>query len=533
MDRSPQLNWEIRLVLRILTAALLIVVAYATGCERKPSTRPVGVRPNILLIVWDTVRADHVGAYGYDKPTTPFVDQWSTGARVFEDCLTVGSTTVPSHGAMFTGLLPYQHGANNERPVLSDRFDTLAELLRDSGYRTYMFSANPHLSESNGFTQGFDLAEHPWQPKYRAAAERIVRAKIPANDHTGELAAKVKNPNARLSQWNIKTAGALAQRGVDAWLGNSDASKPYFIFLNYMEAHRPLIPSDEYRARFLTPAQVKRSREIDLRWASLWGYTFGRREISPADLEIIRGVYDASLAELDDLFKNLLESLELSDRLDNTVVVLMSDHGEHLGEHHLLDHQFSVYQELLHVPLIVHYPAKFAPGRDARPVANFDVFPTLLELARVDPPKALASTAVSLLHAPRSGARIAAYPAANSEAIAQVQRADAAFDPTAWSRSLRAYVEGPLKLICASDGRHALYDLNADPHELHNLLAERAADAQRLKAALRGELSKLVRGSSESTNYTAADAQRLTDLGYTAGGDDEGEQPTNSECDPP
>src|SRR5262249_54878468 len=133
-------------------------------------------RPNILLIVWDTVRADHLSLYGHSRPTTPRLDAFARSARVFDDCVSVASTTAPAHASMFTGLLPVEHGLANQGPRMGDGFVTLAETLRAVGYRTYLFSENPHLSESSGLTQGFEVAEYPWSLAYMLEAARIVRA---------------------------------------------------------------------------------------------------------------------------------------------------------------------------------------------------------------------------------------------------------------------------------------------------------------------------------------------------------------------
>lgn len=131
--------------LRLLIPALPFL-GIIFGCDSSETAEP----PNIIFVVWDTVRADHLSLYGHQRRTTPFLDEWAQGARIYEDCISVGSTTVPSHSSMFTGLLPSEHGTSNETStyVLDDKFDTLAEQLRAAGYSTYMFSANPFLSHA-------------------------------------------------------------------------------------------------------------------------------------------------------------------------------------------------------------------------------------------------------------------------------------------------------------------------------------------------------------------------------------------------
>ena len=128
----------------------------ASGCDSAPQTpQTPHSKPNIIWIIWDTVRADRLSLYGYGRKTTPFLDEWARGARVFDNCVTPASTTVPSHASMFTGLLPLQHGASNTRRWLDDRYVTVAERLRDAGYATFAYTENPFITSRHNFTQGF------------------------------------------------------------------------------------------------------------------------------------------------------------------------------------------------------------------------------------------------------------------------------------------------------------------------------------------------------------------------------------------
>lgn len=134
-----------------------IATVIATGCGTQD------LRPNILLIVWDTVRADRLGIYGNPRQTTPMLDEWAQRARVF-DCTSASNWTAPSHASMFTGLYPSEHGVTNQRATLSPRESTLAELLSGSGYETYLFSANPIVSSGTGLARGFMHEAQPPAP---------------------------------------------------------------------------------------------------------------------------------------------------------------------------------------------------------------------------------------------------------------------------------------------------------------------------------------------------------------------------------
>lgn len=518
---APLMQRAARGALHCATVATLALTA-ALGCARQAEGPP-----DILWVVWDTVRADHLSLHGHERPTTPRLDAWAAGARVYENALSAAPYTLPSHASMFTGLQPGEHCTSNDKRHLDLERTTLAELLRAAGYATYLYSANPHITESKHFTQGFDRAEHPWSPRFREQALRIVLSKLPTEDHSSELPERARD--ADVGPWNIKASGELAQVGLLDWLGSVDVDRPYFAFLNYMEAHRPLIPRREAREQLMTPDEVERSYRIDRSWVPMWEYTFGLREYSDDELEVIRATYDATLRELDDLFADLLAALDAAGRLDDTVVVLTSDHGEHLGEHHMLDHQYSIHQVLLHVPLIVHYPARFAPGRDDTPVMNFDLFPTLLELAGVALPPDQPVHARSLLHASDGRIRLAEDPSGSTSGLKDVMPLHPGWDPTPWLRTQRALHDGGWKFVWRSAGAPALYDVERDPEEQHDLFAEPSERTRRetLRRTLAQTYPPLTpcRGDDRRTRISPQERELLESLGYVVDEPEEADDP--------
>jgi arylsulfatase A-like enzyme len=461
--------------------------AAARAAAQPEGASPPGP-PNVLFVVWDTTRADHTSLHGYEKDTTPFLKRWAQGGRVFDDCISTGSSTVPSHGAMFTGKLPSEHGANNGYNWLDDQHVTLAEIFRAAGYRTFCFAANPHISRRENFVQGFDAVVHPWDPAHREAALAILESKINPEDKSSELAAKILHRNPGI--WDLKAAGELAGPSLVEWLDGGASGKPFFAFLNYMEAHRPFVPREVHRRRFMTEEQVEASYKADRSWPTMWSYTLGMYEYTPEELEVMALTYDACVYELDRLFEGLIGALEAKGYLENTVVVLTGDHGEQLGEHHMLDHQYSLYQGLVHVPMVLWYPKKVTPARVDLPVQNYDVFPTLLELAGLKPPEGLKSRAVSLLEPRPLRRRISEYPSVFSLGIDAVEgRYGERFDRARFDRTLRALYDRNFKLIAGSDGRNELFDLAADPQEQKNLAPARPDPVQ----AMLRELDRIVR----------------------------------------
>ena len=503
---------------RIRTAAAAAAAALlVSGCT--PDPQPTG--PNLLWVVWDTVRADRTGLYGHDAPTTPRLDAWAAGGRVFEDVVSPAGYTLPSHASMFTGLLPSEHCTNNDNQRLDDGFETLAERLAVAGWRTFLFSANPHISASpsRNLAQGFATTEHPWSERWIEAARRLTDEKVDPADRSSELAGRLES--GALTAWNLKASGELAQDAVLSWLESGDSARPWFVFVNYMEAHRPLIPPRAYRELLMEPATVARSYTVDRSWLPMWEYTFGLRDYTRAELATTRATYDAAIRQLDDLFANLLEALDAQGYLDDTVVVLTADHGELLGEHHMLDHQYALHEPLLRVPLVVHAPGRIEPGRDPRPVSTLDLFPTLLELLEQPAPRQ--SAARSLLTPDTARPRIAEDPSGSNVGLAQVVAAHPGWDPSPFQRRQRALLDGDWKYLWSSRGDEALYDLGTDPGELQDRSADEPERTAQLRAALRAQLAALARCQPNGRAAPAVapeEAALLRDLGYLDPGED-------------
>jgi arylsulfatase A-like enzyme len=499
------------------------------GAEPAASGGQAAGRPNILFVVWDTVRADRMSLYGHTRPTTPKLDAWAQQALVFDDAVSAAGYTVPSHASMFTGLLPSEHCTSGENSTLAETHTTLAELLREAGYATFLYAENPHLSAQRRFTQGFERSEHPWSERHEDAALRILKRKL-RGDSSSELGARLadmERGEGQLTPWNVKAAGELAETALLDWLNELEPGRPWFAFLNYMEAHRPYIPPRRYRERFMRPDEVDASYSVDRSWNTIWEYTFGTREISEADLELTRATYDAALLELDDLFASLLAALERAGELDDTVVVLTADHGEHLGEQHMFDHQSTLYQPALRVPLALHHPGRLPAARRSEPVMNFDLFPTLLELAGVAPPPGLRVSARSLLEPDPERVRLAEEITAESAGVLAMRRLHPGWDPTPWIRTQRALYRGRYKWIEDSSGRSQLYDLSADPGERNDVSALRAFDAANLREALaQATPERGACGAAEAPPVAERERELLRQLGYepssgaSADGDD-------------
>lgn len=451
-------------------------------------------RPNILLLIWSSARADRMSLYGAPKETTPFLAGWAEEARVYENCVSTSNQTASAVASLFTGLLPGEHGARNGDERLPDRLDTLAELLGEKGYDTFLFSADPALSSEEGFGQGFGRVDHPWDPMWRGRAIGLTRKKRYPIDRSSELPRMIDEGD--FSPWNLKATGSLAPTVLREWIRERSVRKPLFGVMVLMEACRPLLSPAATRRRVMTPDQVARSWEIDAGREFVWMYNARFDDYDPADLEVAAGTYDAALSELDEIFRNMNGQLRRigyvenkPDVSENTAVIVTADHGEHLGEHHLLDHQFSLHEPVLRVPLVVHYPPLFPAGREPMPVMNFDLFPTILELAGIEPPAESEFGPVSLLRPAEDRPRVSECLGLLRPPIDLVAGMRPGWDRTGWERELRSLTLNGLKLIRASDGSAVLFRLTDDPGETRNLYAPGDPVSDRYSALLDRSLS--------------------------------------------
>lgn len=440
-----------------LPLALAALMPFVATTGRGAPIGPGPDRPNVLLIVMDTVRADHLSPYGYPKRTAPTLERLASEGVLFEQAISAGSWTLPSHATLFTGLYARDHHTTAANWKLEAGFETLAEVLGAAGYRTAGFSNNPWISDASGLTQGFSTFLDMWRDASRG------RDGDDGATRTNELLLD--------------------------WLDSAGRDRPFFVFVNFMEPHLPYAPPEAFARRFVpvgTPPDVL---------AELRGWQHPRElgyvlrvpgyGVTPEQFRILGALYDAEIACLDSRIDDLVRGLEARGLLESTLVIVTSDHGEHLGDHALMDHKMSLYDALIHVPLIVRYPPRIPRGVRIRGlVQTNDVFPTVLGLcgvARRAPRGAfplplrdgdtVRDRALSEFGPPTEFLRIAAgrFPGVSF----------ARFD-----RSLAAVRESRYKYIWSSDGRSELYDLANDPGEEHDLAANLVDVRKRLHERL-------------------------------------------------
>jgi len=429
----------------------LLATFFAIGCRDDASTAGRPAHPNVLLLVMDTTRGDRCSFQGYDRPTTPALAEFAKDAVTFKETWSPSNWTAPAHATLFTGAGQERHGLTaGVRPSLRTNIATLAEWFTAAGYDTACFTNNEFVSPEFGLSRGFMKFDPLYRDEHRA---------YPSAKATHELAAK----------W----AEASHENG-----------KPFFLFINDIEPHQPYTPPADDAARFVHPGTTPSEIADAAAFTALLGLRFdlGLEEISARRLALWSDLYDAELFSLDREIGVLIDRLRKDGLLDSTVVVILGDHGEYLGEHHLVDHGQGLYRQVLHVPMLLRYPGSFDGGRVVPDVVRLeDVAPTIVELCGLKPLPDI--DGVTLTRDLPGRVAFGTQPPHDTVA----NRAEREFpqaDVTQVSRGIRSAFDGRFHLIAFSDGSFELYDVPRDPEEKDDLALRQPAEVARLKALL-------------------------------------------------
>jgi arylsulfatase A-like enzyme len=448
---------------------------------------PAGARPDVILVSLDTTRADHLSTYGYTRDTSPQLTALAADGLNFTQARSPAAWTLPGHASLFTGTYPSRHGArlagawlpgqsiDGRRRVafpLGAEAVTLAECLRDDGYRTAAFVANfSYLYRDFGLAQGFG--------HYDDAPGLLLRH----TPHAVQFGRRFA-PGFHLKPF--RSAREINARALE-WLDRAPPGRPVFLFLNYMEPHQPWLAPPPYDRWSRGLPEAARLARTNL-------YTHAPRDLGEAERAFVVANYDGQIAAMDAALGELMAALRARGRYEGALIVVTSDHGEFLGEHGQMGHiGRMLYEPVLRVPLVVKLPGRERRrGVVATPVQLVDVLPAVLEVTGTKvPPGVQGQPLLAVTH-----------PVLAEEDINPflVWRYGETYD-----RGIRVVYDGSHKLISTSRGREMLFDLARDPGERDDLAArepERAAALRRRLEAAFGRTQVTASAGSEASSGT-------------------------------
>lgn len=362
--------------------------------------------PNIVFIVLDTVRASNLSLFGYDRNTTPFLKKFADESIHFQRAYSPAPWTTPSHASMFTGTYVATHLTDRSNKRLTPDLSTLPELMNDAGYKTVGFSNNAHLSSDFDFDRGFEDFVFNGESYNEPFDGGVPVSRVRANTGNGSFYRQAFNsirfvrdrPESlvrtscnwiyrKLSEMgyisNVDRGAATTNNFVDEYLQRK-GDKPFFMFLNYMEAHAPYQSPDEYLHRYVDSPSVSE-------WESVADYLDQQVAEKSQKVGDLQDQYDGCIRYLDSKISELIEIFKMHDCFDESLIIITSDHGEAFGEHGLYEHKGGLYDELTHVPLLINTPSQRTSTIE-KPVSCRWLFPTLLAEADIKIPDYSEST---------------------------------------------------------------------------------------------------------------------------------------------
>ncbi len=485
-------------------------------------------QPDILLIVLDTLRADRLSCYSYPREVSPNLDAFAEDAVLFERAISPAQWTIPAHASLFTGNFPSTHMTNQIYDKHTQEQPTLAELLRDAGYTTLGFCNNPLLGVvDNGLDRGFeefynysgffperpDIADTRARPSGRLMqrlGRLLNRINAPVQDALtkSDLILKIALHPRIIPLWqrhlNFRGNTKLSLRDMTGYLNTRrkrGRERPLFAFLNLMETHLPFGPPPRFIHRFAPYYRTNREARDFMREYNQSHYRWMIPLTEPlTELQdrILNDMYAAEIAYEDHALRQLYAYLNDPRVRDNTVVFIVSDHGEGMNHHNFVGHSLVAYDDLLHVPLLVRYPPHYGGGqRIPQTISTRRIFHTALKMAGVPAPEQEpAAEATRYLPTgplprtpdeapgPETPVFAEAYTPDTLLALMENYTPDA-IDTFRCRSMRRAVYQQAHKLITVGEQPDELFAMPEDPGELHNLIAEKPDLADHLFAILR------------------------------------------------
>lgn len=417
--------------------------------------------PSIILISIDTLRADRLQPYGYQRQTSPNIAEFARNAAVFNTVIAESSWTLPSHVAMLSGLHPIKHGVNDIKAKIDAGTPLLADILKQAGYQTAAFVDGGYVRKAYGFARGF---EHFHERKQGLAS---------------------------------KIGPALK------FLDQHQSDRPFFLFLHTYDVHCPYYPPEPYYSQFSS----KDAQEIETK--SRCGADFTTAGVTANQAQYLSDRYDGAVRMVDDVIGEFLKALAVRGLTERVIIAITSDHGEEFFEHGSIGHQGSLHLELLKIPLIISAPG-IVPGHFTQPTGLIDITPTLLNIAGIS--SSLSFSGSSLLN-------ILQNADSTQSDSAQADRLSG-FSYLERKKRIFSLITGPWHFLSfPEEGRVGLFQIEHDPLEQHDLSAKNPEIVTSVKRDL--ERILLTVGESEGRSaqtgelkLNSSELEELKTLGY-------------------
>jgi arylsulfatase A-like enzyme len=461
-------------------------------------------KPNIMLISIDTLRADHLSCYGYHRRTTPNIDQFAQDSVLFNNAYSTAVWTPPAHASMLTGLYPSQHGVVDQNR-LSRNIATIAETLSQNGYQAAGFVNNSQVGEMVGLEIGHGDFHEIWKG---LASKQIFKRFI----HKTKFWLNYTDKGADYTNHLVKK-----------WLENKwDQRKPFYLFIHFIEPHNPLGAPKPYRNRFFREfTKQKLDKNLLRKYAhNPLVHYLSDSKLTDIENKALMALYDEEILYLDSKIGELLSHLKVLNLHNDSLIIITADHGEHFGEHDMYSHVASLYESILHIPLIIHYPDSSSLNHriENKMVQLIDITPTIIGTANIRGNNPYKYCGLDLndcgtlnenraLFAQWEG-RIPSFIAKHIEFLGN-ERINKI------SRKLVSIIKNGHKFITDTDNKEELYDLKSDHMEIHNLCEKKSDVKIMLRDELNSWLNKIqTPQNAQKINYDKKLVENLRELGY-------------------
>ncbi len=480
----------------------------------------------------DAVRADHLSCYGHHHKTSPNIDRLAKKSVLFEKAFSTAEWSYPSHASIFTGKYPSYHKTLGKDISLHKENMTIAEILSRNGYETIGISSNTLLSPINGFNKGFQ--------KYllREDSQRILAHVRMARRNPKDFIRTLIYGFDWYTRQNIET--------IKDFLNRRSQRNPFFLFTNFYNCHTPYDPPRPFKRRFCgslsePPLNVMkyitrkiagqtgekiRDSAFDIRKLNLIAGEYGQFsfmakefEMSEEEWKVVKSWYDGGICYLDHHLGELIDFLQCKGIFENTLLIILSDHGDNFGEHGLAGHQFCLYDSLLHVPLIMVYPNVIPSGRRISSlVSTIDIFPTILDILNI---KGYRNDIQGRSLFPFKNRRIHDFIYAEcGESVTSIPTDSIQFKRL--RPKLKTYDKGSkclrtesYKYILSADQNEELYDIQKDPFEKVNIANRHPDKTKYFRKQLENAIDTSFFGPREFPEKNREEIlNRLQALGY-------------------